>query len=350
MSAGADNVITKNELVGNLLHKEIDHLNWANKVAALITDDNVTELSVQTDDHQCAFGQWLYGEGRERAEQEIPELAPILKEIEGSHHALHASAIEIAEHFQQADAELPGIVAARMIGHFKWADVVRDAFLGNKTSVEVQTDPTRCALGQWVQTDKAAEARENGSAEFKAVWDQMLVAHAKLHESAVRLCQRFTEGQQGRIEAKKVFDEELLPLLHETLAHLESIKTTADQALAGRNQANEVFTTKTTPCLQKVQGLLDQATRTVSKIVTERNADMRASAKSTKWSVSILSLAAILIGVSGAALIARSIISALKRIIQNLKEGSEQVASASGQVSSASQSLADQDELDRFNA
>lgn len=39
MNTGAKDVIAKNELIENLTRKEIDHLNWANQVVALITDE-----------------------------------------------------------------------------------------------------------------------------------------------------------------------------------------------------------------------------------------------------------------------------------------------------------------------
>lgn len=57
-------VIEGNKLDGNMAQKEVDHLNWVNKVNALLTDDKITSLDVQTDDHKCGFGKWLYGEGR----------------------------------------------------------------------------------------------------------------------------------------------------------------------------------------------------------------------------------------------------------------------------------------------
>ena len=56
LGAGATDVVEKNQLADNLKQKEIDHLNWASHVSALLTDDSVTELNVQTDDHKCAFG------------------------------------------------------------------------------------------------------------------------------------------------------------------------------------------------------------------------------------------------------------------------------------------------------
>ena len=78
----AEEVIDGNKLDGNLAQKEVDHLNWANQVNALLTDENVTSLDVQIDDHKCGFGKWLYGDGRKHAEYLVPSLAPFLKEID----------------------------------------------------------------------------------------------------------------------------------------------------------------------------------------------------------------------------------------------------------------------------
>ena len=65
----ASEVIDGNKLKGVMVEKEVDHLNWANEVTALLTDETVGALTVQTDDHKCAFGVWLYGEGRADAEE-----------------------------------------------------------------------------------------------------------------------------------------------------------------------------------------------------------------------------------------------------------------------------------------
>ena len=341
MGGDAQDVVAKNDLVNNLTRKEVDHLNWASQVVALFTDDSVTQLTVQTDDHKCAFGQWLYSDAREHAEKEIPELAAFFKEIEGPHRELHESAIEIGTHFRRADTELPGILATRMADHLKWADAIRDAFLENKTSVEVQTDPTQCALGKWLAGEHAQKAYAGADAELKRAWDDMLVVHRKLHESAVEISKQIGQGEQGRAEARKTFSETTLPLLQQTLHNLEQMKASADQAIVGMQKAGEVFATKTKPCLHKVQELLGKAGECIHGKVTETNDGMMASAQSTKITVTVLSLAAILVGIAAAILIARGIISALTRIIGSLQEGAEQVAAASGQVSAASQSLAE---------
>jgi len=78
---------------------ENDHVVWVNRVQSLFSNDNITKLDVETDDHKCSFGKWLYGADRKMAEQMVPELVPIFKKIEVPHNRLHASAIKIQEQF-----------------------------------------------------------------------------------------------------------------------------------------------------------------------------------------------------------------------------------------------------------
>lgn len=107
----ASQVIGSNRLDGLLAQKEVDHLNWVAKVNFLLTDNTVTTLEVQTDDHKCGFGKWLYGEERKKAERTVPSLGPLLKEIEGYHRTLHTSAIAIEKAFKQDDIKATEIYA-----------------------------------------------------------------------------------------------------------------------------------------------------------------------------------------------------------------------------------------------
>ena len=468
MGKNAEDVISKNELIENITQKEIDHLNWANAVSELLTNDEVTELSVQTDDHKCAFGMWLYSDSRKHAEKAIPELVSIFKEIESYHHALHVSAIEIGKHFEQADTELPGIITGRMVDHLNWAAAIRDTFLGNKESLNVQVDPTKCALGKWINSAQAQNAYENGDTKFKYSWDQMLVSHKNLHESAkhigenyaqihegleqlllsrlidhknwtqkvsvaviqgksdlgvqtdhtkcaygkflasqecadymkgfpklreaieaskvphehlhesaIQISKALAKGTTDKVEAekifqestlvaldkvgkyfheaitaeralaqnhaaaKKIFDETTVPMLHETMGHLHELKQEAENKLVGMKRANHVYTTKTKPNLQKTQQLLKKACEHIITVVDQTNKGMLSSVKGTKASVSVISIVAIVLGAVLAFFIGQGIVSALKKIINALTEGSEQVSSTSGQLSSASQSLAE---------
>ncbi len=72
----AREVIYGNRLDRIMAQKEVDHLNWASQVTALLTDDEVTKLTVQTDDHQCGLGQWLYSDAPKRPNNRCPPLHP----------------------------------------------------------------------------------------------------------------------------------------------------------------------------------------------------------------------------------------------------------------------------------
>ncbi|MHC4214733.1 MAG: methyl-accepting chemotaxis protein [Planctomycetota bacterium] len=336
----AEEVIYGNQLDAVMTQKEVDHLNWVSKVNQLLTDSSVTKLDVQTDDHKCGFGKWLYSDSRKEAEQSIPELTSVFKGLEQPHKHLHDSAIKIGEVFVQADAQLPGIIAAREVDHLKWADVIRDAFLENKDKIEVQTDPTKCALGKWIISEEARTAYGSGTDQFKQAWDKMLDSHKQLHHSAIEICENIGKDENGKVHAKKVFDEKTLPILHNTLEHLQEMKSTAELAVDGMKKANNIYTEHTTPNLKNVQSLLHDARNIVKENIMTQEAMLNA-AQATKRNVGIIGTIGIAFGVALAFLIARGIVRALKKIVNGLTESSQQVASASGQISSASQSLAE---------
>ena len=152
----ASEVIDGNKLRAIMVEKEVDHLNWANKVSSLITDDHITKLEVELDDHQCAFGKWLYDEDkRKKAIKLVPQLESLLKDIEEPHRKLHESAKHIKAEFKQTDGTLPGVIAAKISDHLNWANLIRDCFLENKDKLIINTDATTCALGKWLKTDQA---------------------------------------------------------------------------------------------------------------------------------------------------------------------------------------------------
>ena len=95
------------------------------------TDEKVTTLDVETDDHACGFGKWLFGEGRKEAEALVPSLAPLFKAIEAPHLALHHSAVDIETVFKQPHKGLALDLSNRLIDHVDWV-----AKLGASLAIE----------------------------------------------------------------------------------------------------------------------------------------------------------------------------------------------------------------------
>jgi methyl-accepting chemotaxis protein len=192
----AGQVIDGNKLDGNLAQKEVDHLNWANKVNALLTDASVVTLDVETDDHKCGFGQWLFGEGRKEAEALVPSLGPLFKEIETPHKMLHDTAIQIGEHFKQADTALPGFLAAKEVDHLQWVAQVHELFLENLPELNVETDDHKCALGKWLHGEGAQKAVK-GHPELSRLVEALKEPHKALHHSAFEIQKVYKQVHPG---------------------------------------------------------------------------------------------------------------------------------------------------------
>jgi len=116
----AREVIAGNRLSGILAQKELDHLNWVADVSRLFTDESLTSLDVETDDQACSFGKWLYSDSRKKAQDLIPELAPLFKAIETPHRELHRSAIDIKKALKKNHGDLAQVLSDHLADHINW--------------------------------------------------------------------------------------------------------------------------------------------------------------------------------------------------------------------------------------
>ena len=205
---------------------EVGHLKWVGKVKALLSDPTATKLEVETDDHKCTLGQWLYGEDRQKAEADLPSTAPLLKEMEAPHAALHASAIAIKECFRPSDPSLPGLLAMREIDHLSWANKVKDLFLQHVDKLEVQTDPTKCAFGIWLSSDES-KRYATMDPEFGKLLDACREPHSRLHASAIDIQKVWNAADSEAIAAaRRIYDDQTAPALAEVRQKLEGMSRT----------------------------------------------------------------------------------------------------------------------------
>ncbi len=334
----AEETIYGNELDAVMAQREIDHLNWVAKVNQLLNDNEVTELTVETDPTQCGFGQWLYGEQRKQAEATVPALASILKEIEKPHEHLHQSAVEIGKVFCQADLTLSAMLQQKKVDHLNWMHAIKDVFLDeNQHQINVQTDSHKCGFGKWFYSNEVATLCQQDPG-FASVWKDVEIPHKQLHASAIEINRLLAEGK--RLEAQQYYRDHTETLAHEVLQQIDHLIAWNDTQVDSLQQAQAIYAQQTVPQLRTVQGLLHDARDTVKDNIMTQEV-MLGSAQATKRNVGTAGTVGIVAGVLLAIFLARSIISALKRIMLTLNEGAEQVTSAAGQVSAASQSLAE---------
>ena len=83
------------QLASHVLAREIDHWRWLTSLQEFVYNDNVTQLTIQENPRECAFGKWYYGQSRTEAERNFKIIAEPLRAIEANHNALHASATDI---------------------------------------------------------------------------------------------------------------------------------------------------------------------------------------------------------------------------------------------------------------
>jgi methyl-accepting chemotaxis protein len=305
----AGEVISGNQLDGMLAQKEVDHLNWAGKVNALLTDEKVTALNVETNDHRCAFGKWLYGQERRDAEKMVPSLAPLFKKIEQPHRHLHESAVDIGKVFKQANVNLPAIILAREVDHLTWAAKIRDALLRDENTLKVQTDPSKCALGKWLRSEEAKAAMAHGNEAFKTKWQEMLRHHEDLHHSAIAIEKSL---QHSTTKARQLFETVTLPLLEKTIDSLEGLRVETENEIKGMTEANRIYAEQTIPALGQVQNLLkDIRTEAKQHIMTDDQ--MLKAAVRTRSGVTLFGLLAVLVGIVLAVVITKGIVGPLRK-------------------------------------
>lgn len=309
----ADEVIDGNKLRGDFVQRIVDHLNWANKVNALLTDKNIHTLDVQTDDHKCGFGKWYYSKERERAEELVPAIRPLLARIEEPHNRLHRSAVTIGEKYEDVDPELGSFLREKKLDHLNWMIKALKELMDPETKkLTCQADPHKCGLGRWLYS---SEVQDRGlrHPEFAVLIKQVLGPHMRLHESVKVLDSYLARGDH--LGARNYFTENVESLARETLDRIDSIIKWHDEELKILAEATEIYATVTVPALKEIQSVLTEVRRTVGEnIMTDE--EMLSAAAKTRRVIIIVSAAAVAIGCLVAWIIARGILGPLQKGLQ----------------------------------
>ena len=105
LETGMETLGNAQVLARDMLHKEIDHLNWVTQLVEFANQPDKKILDVQRDPSQCAFGKFLYGTDRRAAEAKFPELVQMFRQVEDPHARLHSTAEAIQTARQSGDED-----------------------------------------------------------------------------------------------------------------------------------------------------------------------------------------------------------------------------------------------------
>jgi methyl-accepting chemotaxis protein len=342
----AKEVIAGNQLDGELAQKEVDHLNWASQVSAFLNDSKVKELKVQMDPKKCGFGKWYYSDARLQAEIRVPALKGPLAAIEEPHATLHNSAAEIKKLFRQTHPGLLVKLNNILIKHLEWAETVSSKLAveatqgslgGEPFQLGVITDPTKCALGVFLQMPETKQLMSEIPELAKAL-AELDEPHKQLHASALQIESLMNEGNPKG--AVRLFQEQAVKALEEVQGQLDKAIAAEEGLEKSAREAALVYVDQTQPSLAKVRELLHQVRGIARENILSQDA-MLSQAESTQLNVSVVGAVALVVGLFLAVFIGRSVSRTLRIIAQEMDMGSAQVSAASNQVSTASQQLAE---------
>ncbi|WP_415719141.1 methyl-accepting chemotaxis protein [Maridesulfovibrio sp.] len=336
--SNADKVIAGNKLRGDFVQKIVDHLNWANEVNRLLTDKDVHSIDVQTDPHKCGFGKWYYSAARNEAEAIVPEIRPLLAEIESHHNKLHKSAIEIGEKYEDVDPDMGSFLREKKVDHLNWMITVLKQLMDPQvSSITVQDDPHKCGLGKWLYS-ASTQSMGRQHKEFGVLLSAVYEPHTRLHDTVKVLNEYLSRGD--RSGAQKYFSESVEKNAMDTLGRIDSLINWHNQKLKVLAEATNIYATQTVPALTAVQGLLTDIRKTVAdNIMTDQ--EMLIAAAETRKVIIVVSVVAFVLGVLMAWIIA-------KGILDPLNKGLQFVAKVSSGDLSADVDLVRKDELGKL--
>ena len=174
--------------------------------------------------------------------------------------------------------------------------------------------------------------------KFKELFDSIREGHSAMHTSAVRLQELL--GAQNFDEAMAAFRSETLPRLDATIGILKKLTAEAETLVAGKEQAEKIYTEQTIASVHAVQEILAQIRKEArAKIMTDEV--MITSAVKTRLSAIIFGLVTFGLGLGFALFLGRTISNILIRVANKMSGEANAVAAAASQISSSSQALAD---------
>lgn len=304
-----------NKLRSTLLQLEIKHDAWNSKVSQFLNNPDVKTLKVELDPHQCALGSWYYGEDRKKAENLLPEIKDEVAALEEPHRLMHLSGKKIKEAFKEADPLLPQTLADIEKSQLAWLAEIQGALLSRRNTIGDKTDPTQSALGQFLDSEQARKAATL-SPRFAKLMEEIRTPHRELYRIAADIGEALQRGD--RIALIDLYSD-LGPVLANMRGNFAQMKADANMMLAGQVAARKIYTEVTLPNLKELKNHLAEIAR-ISEEHLISDQQMISSATGTRNTIIAIGLFALLIGMTLALMISRSLTRPMKQAVAMLED------------------------------
>jgi len=308
----ASEALNGNKFRSNLESKYLAHMEWAKELNSLLTDDKVTELTVQTDHYKCEFGKWYYGKGRQEAELQTPQLKPLFKKFEEPHMHLHASAIKVAKAHKQIDWHVSLSLMQAKQDHINWVNNVKDAiFIKNSAYINVTKDPSKCNFSQWLISDDIQTLIQHNP-ELENVIARLSDKHDKLHNSVYVAESYQKKGENSK--AKTYFNETIKHHTNDVLAELNNLVDWSQHQLKGMDHAKYLYQNETTAYLDTIGQLFKQTIKASNDFILTDEVMLK-KAKTTQLVVILFIVIALIIAIALAYFITQNLLKPIHKSV-----------------------------------
>lgn len=305
----AHEVIDGNKLRAEITQREVDHLVWANELNELFTNIEKTKLDVETDHHKCALGKWYYSHQREEAEKLVPEIAPLLQQLEEPHRQLHESAKHIDKVFVQADQHLGVSLATKKADHLNWLNSAQNSILSRSKNLDLITDHTECELGKWLHSEEFRNMKQRFP-ELSKFEKSIEKPHQDLHESAITLEQYLARGNFA--QAENYYNNSIKNYAEKVIAQINQVIDWNQTNLKQMDKAGDIYVQETTPSLKEVRHIMKEIIQLSNQhIMTDEQ--MVADAQQTRQGTIIFSSIAVIFAIVIALVMGRSILIPIRK-------------------------------------
>ncbi len=300
-----ESVVEHSHLHTKVIQAQVDHQVWASGLARFVFDEDVTDLTVETDPTKCSFGQWYYSPAKAEAVVSFPAIGGLLNAIEAPHRALHESVHAIKAVHQVVEHAFAERLLAAEIAHYGWVQQLDKAVLGVIDGSDIVTDVSQSPLYELIHGAER-QRLERAYPEIKSHLAALEAPHQALYDSAQTIQQHLVN--QAAAAANAVYARLTLVALEQVRTEVENIVRAIRKRIDNERKAITIYDEQTKPNLDTVQRNLELIALTLGSNNQTLQGQMHKDGKQSLFMLMVTSAIGVIAGIGLAWWLGRSIL------------------------------------------